>query len=316
MKKEITIFVALCALLLSGCGAVGADSDTLSDADMATRVAAILTTMPTTTALPTFAPADTEAPQKTPTLIEVTATAVVEEEETAEEEEVTETPEVEDTPGEGTPTVTNTPVAAFTAPATDPRNSLGDADWTDVMDDDTSWPLGYSEFTEMSFGDGMLVLKGTTDTSGWRLATANKLENYYLEMTVAADACSGTDNWGIISRVPNINEADQGYLFGISCDGRYFLKKWDGKVEPSGKMTVLVNFKANSAIQSGANKTNRMGIMAVGNRLIMYVNGVKLEEVVDSSFSEGYFGPFVNSDSTLPLVVRIDEMAYWKDPTP
>ena len=316
MKKEITIFVALCALLLSGCGAVGADSDTLSDADMATRVAAILTTMPTTTALPTFAPADTEAPQKTPTLIEVTATAVVEEEETAEEEEVTETPEVEDTPGEGTATVTNTPVAAFTAPATDPRNSLGDADWTDVMDDDNSWPLGYSDFSEMSFNNGAMVLKGTTDQFGWRLATANSLENYYLEMTVTADACSGTDNWGIISRVPNINEADQGYLFGISCDGRYFLKKWDGKVEPEGKMYTLVNFKANNAIQSGANKTNRMGIMAVGNRLIMYVNGVKLEEVVDSSFSEGYFGPFVNSDSTLPLVVRIDEMAYWKDPTP
>ena len=61
MRKKITIFIVFCALLLSGCGAVGADSDTLSDADMATRVAAILTTMPTTTALPTLAPADTEA---------------------------------------------------------------------------------------------------------------------------------------------------------------------------------------------------------------------------------------------------------------
>ena len=313
MKKEIIVLITLCTVLMASCGVMGGDSDMPSDADMATRVAAILTTMPTTTALPTFAPTVTQPPQRTPTVIEVTLTPTDEEE---AEENATETPEVEDTPGEGTPTVTNTPAAAFTAPATDPRNSLGDADWTDPMDDDKYWPMGYSEFTEMSFVNSEMVLKGITEVSGWRLGTTSSLGNFYMEMTVVADACTGTDNWGMILRVPVINEADQGYLFGISCDGRYFIKKWDGKVEPDGKMTTLVNYTSNSAIQSGANKSNRIGVMAVGDRLVMYANGVKLDEVIDTAFSSGYFGPFVNSDSTLPLVVRIDEMSYWKDPSP
>ena len=313
MKKTILIIMTCCALLLSGCGALGGGEDVPSDAEMATRVAEILTIMPTTTAMPTFAPTNTDVPKRTPTVIEVTVTPTLEE---TEEEEPTETPEVEDTPQEGEPTVTKTPVAAFTAPATDPRNSLGDPDWTDPMDNDKYFPTGYSEFTEMTFSNGEMIFKGMTESSGWRLATTSSLENIYLEMTVSADACSGTDNWGLILRVPVISEADRGYLFGITCDGRYYLKKWDGKVEPDGQMTTLINFKSNSAIQSGANKSNRLGVMAVGNRLIMYINGVKVEEVIDSSYASGFFGPFVNSDNTSPLVVRVDEMNYWKDPNP
>jgi len=70
-----------------------------------------------------------------------------------------------------------------------------------------------------------------------------------------------------------VTEADRGYLFGISCDGQYSLRKWDGKAGDKGVMTVLVNWTASPSIQAGSNKTNTIGFMAVGDRLILYANG-------------------------------------------
>ena len=41
---------------------------------------------------------------------------------------------------------------------------------------------------------------------------------------------------------------------------------------PKGEMKKLVEWTASSAINTGSNQTNRLGIFAVGKRLILYVN--------------------------------------------
>ena len=67
---------------------------------------------------------------------------------------------------------------------------------------------------------------------------------------------------------------------------------------------------------AGSNVTNRMGIFAVGSRLILYANGQLLTEIQDTLYPSGYFGIFVGSDVTEDLTVYVDEMSYWLDPQP
>jgi hypothetical protein len=330
------IFFILTMLVLTACTFTQNPSEPppVSDDEMATRVAQILTDMPAPTSalptdelppLPTATPVaeDKEVPEATQTPIEAatnvspteeTTQAPTEPQPTATEAAATATPTLTEVPVTATPGLTLVP--SFTPPPSDPRSKLGTADWTDNMDDGTGWPTGENTYTNIDFKDGKLYLTGNTTTDGWRLATTPKLNNFYIEMKVSTGTCSGDDRYGIMFRVPVAREANRGYLYGVTCDGKYSLREWDETVGDKGQMTNHVYWTANSAIQTGSNKTNTLGIMAVGDRLILYVNGVLLTEVKDATFTEGSFGIFVGARQTDQFTIGVDEMNYWKNPTP
>ena len=297
-----------------------APTSSVSDAEMATRVAKILTEMPSpTSALPTgeLPPIITEAPQETETPMVITTTpGEVTKEATATETPVVVVETATATSIPATATTGLTLVPEFTPPPDNPRSKLGTADWTDNMDDSTYWPTGPDTYTSIDFSNGKLKLTGLTTTDGWRLASTEKLNNFYLEMTVSTGNCSGNDRYGFIFRVPVVTNPNKGYLFGFSCDGKYSLREWDATIGSKGQMTTHINWTSSSAIQSGSNKTNTMGVMAVGDRMILYANGVLLSEVKDATFTEGFFGLFIGARETKNFSIFVDEMAYWKNPTP
>lgn len=328
MKKVLPIIVILC-ILLTGCVS---SSRTNSDAQMATKVASILTQMPqseqtttppgqsqpkdvpteTATATETTVPTDTTVP--TETAVPATATATVTETATAEP---TATVDMTTTPqsGGGGPTPTPGGPTAI-SPANDPRNLLGSPTSTDPMDnpDKWVWPTGFNDFSGITFGDGYLTLTGMTPDSGWRLPLTQSSPNMYIEMTVRPGHCAGRDNYGIMFRVPNFRNANQGYLFAISCEGTFAVWKWDGLVPPKGKTTMLQYWTPNSAIVPGSDQTNRLGVLTQNDHFSVYANGTKLGEVHDPSYRDGAFGVFVNPDKTQNFSVKIDEMSYWLNP--
>jgi hypothetical protein len=342
MKRFIIVLPLILALiLLAGCFPKPDVAST--DADMATRVAAILTEMPPQamdepTQEPVDAPQEVEvtlAPTDTATPEPTVAEPVIEPTETSLPSPTaapTNTPAADATelPAvplftatlSGDPTVTPpatlTPAAAFTPAASDPRNRFGAPASTDAMNDSNTWfwPSGVSPFTSIEFRDGAMRLTGLTDDAGWRLPLVPSATNLYVEMTASSPSCSGKDNFGIIFRVPVMKEADRGYLFSVSCDGSYNLWMWDGKVQPKGKATTLIGWKTSAAIQTGSNATNRIGVMTYDDRLILYVNGVKIDEIRDKTYVAGNFGPFVNPDATENYTIVIDEMSYWTNVTP
>lgn len=327
--KISLIFFILTTLILTACTFTQNPSEPppVSDDEMATRVAQILTDMPApTNALPTdeLPPLPTETPQSgdqempemTETPIEAATSVPATEEPTqaATEAVATATPTLTEVPVTATPGLTLVP--SFTPPPSDPRSKLGTADWTDNMDNGTNWPTGVNTYTNIDFKDGKLYLTGNTTTDGWRLAATPKLNNFYIEMKVSTGTCSADDRYGIMFRVPVSREANRGYLFGVTCDGKYSLREWDETVGDKGQMTNHVYWTAASAIQTGSNKTNTLGIMAVGDRMILYINGVLLTEVKDATFTEGSFGIFVGARQTDQFTIAVDEMSYWKNPTP
>ena len=280
MKR--TLLLAL-AGLLAACSAL---PQTLSADSVATRVAGTLAAItPQAPTAPPVAPSDTAPPPPTdsPTPIPPTLTPTV-------------------TPS---PTVTLTP----TTVAGDPRTTLGDPVWRDRFTNSANWTLTEDSFTDVEVDDERLVLTGLTSTDGWRL-TWPEVKDFYLEATFRTGTCSGNDHYGLMFRVPDRHAADEGYLLGLTCDGRFWLRLWDGAT-----MDTLVPLTANPAIVQGSNQTNRLGVWAEGEALRLYVNGKLVDELTDDSLTaKGGFGVFVGARKTDHFTVYVSEIAYWDLP--
>jgi hypothetical protein len=323
MKKLIPLILVL-TLLLAGCDLLTNQeaNKPLSDSEMATRVAELLSTMTTPTlqiefptsapqTLPTLAPTATEAALPTITPVVVIATQAP-----------TPIPPTAVPPTEA-PSATavvaaNTPTPTATTPAGDPAGRLGAPSSVDEMNsaDDWGWPTGSDQYLTIEFANGLMKMTGLTSLAGWRLPMVVQQINTYIEMTANSGTCSDKDSYGIIFRVPVFKEPTQGYLYEVTCDGYYRLWKWDGNVKPNGLATSLITWKQSAELHQGQNQMNRLGVMSVDDRIILYANGVKLGEVRDSSYPAGFFGTFVRSGTAKSYTVSIDQMRFWENPTP
>lgn len=266
--------------------AVPAPASPAPPQDLATQVEATLQALPTAT----MPAGQTEPPTTTPP---PSATAVPSPTST-----LTPTPEVS-----ATPSVTTTPGSG------DPRSQLGDPAWRDTFTTGSNWTLGEDSFTRAEVEDGELLFTGLSSMDGWRL-TWPEIEDFYLEAEMNSGDCEGNDHYGLIFRVPDRHAADEGYLFGLTCDGRYWLRLWDGE-----SMTTLVPLTASTVLNAGPERDNRLGVWADGKSLKLYANGQALEEIEDDSLTdEGGFGLFVGARKSGSLTVSADEMAYWTLP--
>jgi hypothetical protein len=193
----------------------------------------------------------------------------------------------------------------------DPRSTLGNPTWTDTMDNSNNWFSGTDSFTSLSFSNGEMVLSALSNVSGWRLALGTPtLSNVYVELTGKLVTCVANDSYGIIFRIPTL-AADQGYLFGITCEGQYYLKSFNGKIGVNGTTVIIVDYTSNAAIVAGSGKSNRIGVWVKGTTIRLYANGILLKEVTDNTFASGYIGVFIRKGVTEGLIARVTEMDYW-----
>lgn len=345
--RKVLIFL-LISTLLAGCGIIPSAKPTLTTSEMATKVALLLTAMPTATAggleVPTFdanLPTPTESPLEgeseaiaTPTeeLVEITEpTLEPTEQATLNEPQATQDTAATSTPiiamPSNTPTITpspsitpgGTPVPGFamtaTFTATDPRSLLPVATWTDTMDNGKNWPLGADEFTSIDFQNGFMILTGLQKDNGWRLAV-NDVDNAYIEATAKfGAACHGLDKWGLMLRSPDRTTAEEGYWFNITCDGKFAFQKWNANPDEGDKaVTNLIAWTSNSNIKPGANAVNRVGVLAKGSHFVLYVNGVQIGEISDATYANGGFGLLVGARETDRFNIYVDEISYWLNP--
>ena len=305
-KKLIGIFI-ITAVLLGGCN-VFARFQEAKEQYLETRVADLMAETPGEE----VAVAETEEAV-------VEETVVVEETEDLEAKEAEETEEPEAEPTEepeatATPEETAAPTATPTVASTDPAVYLGSPVWSDSFDKVEFWLLGVDNYTSAALENGKMKLVAQTEEPGWRIASTPTLAKAYIEAAFSVEKCTETDRYGLYFRVPKASNYNQGYIFSVTCDGRYSVRKWDGLVGSSGQLSWLKTYTASNVINKGANQSNRLGVMTLGDRMILYVNGVKVDEVVDTSFAEGNFGVYINRDRTANLTVFVDDARYWLDP--
>ena len=341
MKKCFLLLFILCLALLSACNGINISKQPTvppvqvgADTELATRVAKILTVAATQGVKPTSdnpstptpaakgpipgdqptaeaiqAPAETMAPSPSPT---AAPTQVPTQEPTATSaptQTATTAPTATFFP---TAVVKITPIAASTD---DPPTRLGTPTSSDSMDNPTAWvwPTGGDQFTTAQWANGSMRVTALTSTAGWRLPMVGPFQNAYIEITARSETCSGKDNFGLFFHVPD-KLANSGYWFVISCDGFYRLSKWDGNTEPKGTYDALINWTASKKIRKGEGQPNRLGVLLMGNKISLYVNGNYLNSYSDATFPGGFFGVFVNSKITPNYTIDVDDMAYWDNP--
>jgi len=338
MKRRIIPIFVILSLLLTSCSAFSnlKAEQPLTDAEMATRVAELLSTMTTPTSEIYFPPTATMGlpvlePTITPNMI-VLASATPEVEVGGELPTATTMvlfPTLDATPTatlaqpllEATPTSAETlqtsPTATLNIPETDPINSLGAPSGVDPMDSNSkwAWPSGSDDFTDIQYKDGLMLMTNLSKVAaGWRIPLLGQQVDTYIELTANSGTCSGKDSYGIIFRVPVLKSPDQGYLYQVTCDGYYRLWKWDGTVGDKGLALSLLNWKQSDKINKGQNQVNRLGVKVVEKKITIYMNGVELGSVSDASYQAGFFGAFVRSGGDSNYTAKFDEMKFWENP--
>jgi hypothetical protein len=201
-----------------------------------------------------------------------------------------------------TPTPTTTPTLTFVP--NDPRQQLGAPTWRDVFKDGDNWALYEDEHVRFRIKDERLVMTAllAEGRDSWMLARPKPMD-YYIEVVAKPGACSDLDRWGIIFR----SDASVGYLYGVSCDGQYSLRMWDGE-----KFKTLIDWTPTPYLSSGSDQENRIGLMVKGSRFSLYVNGHFLAEISDETYEEKGFGVFLGSKNTENFKVYVSEVAYWE----
>lgn len=304
MSKKIAWISILLVIFMTGCSLVP-QFQSAREQYLETRVEELLDEMTTEEAPAAIVAATaTEEAIATETVdetAEAEETVEVEEEPTAEvtEEATAETTEEEDD---------------VKSLSTDPGEYLGDADWSDDMSVAGNWPTTTNDFNLAAFDNETLMITALSESFGWRIASTDAFADAYIEASIKVEDCSGKDDYGIIFRVPENSGYNRGYLYGITCDGYYVLRSWDGMTGEKGVLTTLKKYSESSLINAGKLETNRLGIMAVGNRLILFVNGVEIDEISDDTFSDGNFGIYINRNETENLTIYVDDVKYWIDP--
>lgn len=302
MKKISILASLLLVILLTSCS-LPRVSPTPSTDEMPTRISALLTAMVTMT------PQIETAVISTPTIPPATETPLpTQTESPTPTEEPTATPGISSTPTLDLTTqalATNTPMSTPTSPADDPALTLGVASIVDPFDNGNNWPIGSDDYTTAKISDGKMIVTGLTTKDGWRVSNVKGI-NFYVQLVGKWNTCSGKDHFGIMFRVPNPKIADRGYIFTITCDGHYALRKW-----AVDKMYSLIEYKASNAILQGSNQTNRIGVLASGSTYTLYINGVKVDQYSDPDYLYGYYGIDIGGRDTSGFTVEFDELSFW-----
>jgi len=272
---------SLLALLLVSCNRPAAEPPPNL---LATSVAATLTAQPVIVATSTHT-----APASTPT----------------EATSVTPTESPTETPA-GSPTPSPVPLSPD-----DPRAGLN-LSAPDVQDDfnQALWYVGSDEATaSFAYADGRFqVTDNLADGFLWWSTTARAAGDLYLEVTAQVGACSAKDAYGFGIRVGGQN-FDQGYTLEVSCDGAFRVRRFVSEEPP----VLLLNWTPAAALVSGSAATNRIGLLARGERIYAFANGELLaaQAIEDDSYSSGALSLFASAAQTPGLTVYFDDLALW-----
>jgi hypothetical protein len=279
---RIIISGAILFLFLSGCNLPRVTPVADQDA-IATQVEILLTNIPTATTTTHLIPDDRTLFPSTPTPSPVVTS-----------------------PPTSTPYIEPTSSVTINVPTSfDPRSSIGLPSWSDSLESGRNFfitedPGRFKSEPE----DGSFVLT-SYKPDGWHNWSLSypRLNNFVIETIATPEVCSGLDRYGLIIRVP---DPTQGYLFGISCDGRYSFRRWDGV-----SFTNLIGWTEHSSINQGPHLANRFAVMADGAQFSMFINGDLVGTVEDNAYPAGTFGFFSASSETVDFRVRFEEISYW-----
>ena len=212
------------------------------------------------------------------------------------------------------PTDTKVPTATVAEPTPttakdDIRNTLENPDFSDHFEADrvvNNWSLYSNNNVSFELLEQQVKMTAINANGffGWTVSWP-EVYNGYIEMqATTGPECADLDRWGMMFRT---KDAATGYFIGFSCDGSYSIWEWDGTT-----LNRILKWTRDSHINSGPNKTNRLGIKMQDDELTVYANGIKLKSVTSATFSGGRYGIMIGSVNTPNFSVIVDWVEMWR----
>jgi hypothetical protein len=228
----------------------------------------------------------------------------------------TDTPYPTDTPEQDATSLPETSIplvaASPTFSADNPKATLGEPDWVDEFAAGAiEWPLYNDEHVSMQYEQGKLTMTALVANrknpwDSW-MVHPSTLTDFYVEVAATPGDCSGLDRYGLLARASS--DTNQTYLFGLSCDGKYSLRYWNGQ-----KISMLKEWTFHPAIHKGPGSENILGLLANGSQISIYANDTLLFKVEDETLTEGGIGLFVGAVMTDNFQVSFRRVALWELP--
>jgi hypothetical protein len=190
-----------------------------------------------------------------------------------------------------TPTSTRTPTATATL---SPTPAMFPTEWQSVFSDtfennDNDWPtLPYSgPWGSMNYllQDGTFSMKivcTSNDGAFFHVipGTIGNIKDFYLEVDAEQKDGPDTTEVGVVFRY-----SDNGYYTFVVKPERKLYGLW---LYENKQWKDLVSLTLTSAL--APHQPNRLGVLVQGTKMQLFINGRKIDQATDSTYSSGTFG--------------------------
>jgi hypothetical protein len=203
------------------------------------------------------------------------------------------------TPGEAdAPTPTPTP-----SPEPKPTPTM-EVIFQDNFDATRGWYTYESDRFRMEYLSGKYHIYNNFLNAAVNSVRTQNHADIYLEVEAARVSGPPNGYFGLVCRFQDDNNY---YALVIGSDGSYGIIRMTGGsvqfISPPPRPTEIIR---------GGFSVNRIGGSCVGDKLTLYVNGVKMVEATDDVYSSGFIGLVVGTTSVPGLEVSFDNYVVRK----
>lgn len=198
------------------------------------------------------------------------------------------------------PTRTSTPFPTAT-PTPDLISGLGPVVFRDTFTNDTGWTTQVTSQGGYSFVNGWIRLAVRVPNAAINVyGPPLDLRDFYLEMTIRPDLCSGDDEAGFLFRVVDLLNY---YRFSMTCQGGARVTR----IIDGGEVAMIPVTETYAAFP-GALVENQIAVLASGPVMTFFINGTEVFMVQDATFSTGGVGLYVHSRRSGQTTVSFDDL--------
>lgn len=170
-----------------------------------------------------------------------------------------------------------------------------------------NWTLGTTSSGDRSIADGMLIInQADKNTITWSIydGQPDEFDDFYLEVDTLHLAGPLENNYGITFRM---QDSDNLYLFDIDALGQYHFSKLKGD-----QWQTIVEWTGSTALNKGRGCENSLGILAIGDWIVLLANDKELKRVRDTSFSGGWIALMAGAYDKGNTEVGFDNLRLWQ----
>lgn len=165
----------------------------------------------------------------------------------------------------------------------------------EIYQDNFSSPANWSGAQAQASGSNSIIVERNrltlaVNASPAVLASLNgtaQLTDFFAEITVTVNRCSGADTYGVLFRTAGTGN---GYRFLINCTGQTRVE-----VIQADRTTSLQSWVASGDAPPGAPGVVKMSVWAAGDEMRFFLNERFQFRLVDRLFRQGGFGVYVNA---------------------